>query len=834
MMTVQIESQRPTTLNGRYTVERVLREGEASTVYLARDSQAHRTVVVKTADTTNFDEAAVLLHEREVLMRLDHPGIVRCLDFYKCDDQVGLVLEHVPGQDLEQVLTARKRIDEKTARDWAVQMADIITVLHEQRPPILYRDLKPSNVVLRPDGRLVLVDFGAARLRNHGPKDTVALGTPGYAPPEQYGQGTDERADVYTLGVTLFELLSGRDPRDFGFAFPSMRELEVEVSPGLDAVIQKAIQRDAKDRYASIQAMRAALHAPRHNVASLGIALCAAMAYAVSVVVTPEPILRFIFGASAFVCAAWAGMLRLDVPTDGLGADDRPSWQTHATRIAVVIGAALLGAAPLVLPAPSANAHLRRLVLETFHHPVPVDGSPLFLFCLVLFFCTLGFLCGRAFTKRLAWPIPVGLAAFAGALLLGHVALDTRTDVGGGAVFNDPPPLWTKQLGTSGAQRIGIFSLDDGTEARRLVMQTDRDYRVLDEATGADLFKGALATGDTVWSPRGLLIEASDKRISARTITRGEEKWRLDLDKPVTCLMDDGSEVFVVTGASLRCLDTATGKTLWRWTAPDDASPLAFGIGFQAGASASRGIFVVGTQGGKQLHGLDRASGEQRWQRRLDVTDPQFTFGAGSRRFWVSENRLLFIDVGTGNTVFDVPFQTTGFNGMAPVGEDRFAIASAGGIHLLDLQNGRTLWTARSAGANLRTVQSSPLGPVVQEAGGRLMRLNGDTGHAEWEWWPGDFGAHIIPSNQPPSFTGPSATALFVQGEVGGPLYAVDADAGVMAWRHAVEPGTRVVQVNQGPTALLLLTSDARQQLTLTALPPPTELIGRRRGLVRR
>lgn len=827
-MTVQIESKRLTVLNGRYTVEQVLREGEASTVYLARDNQAHRTVVVKTADAANFDEASVLVHEREVLMRLDHPGIVRCLDFYKCDGQVGLVLEHVPGQDLEQVLTARKRIDENTARDWAVQLADIITVLHEQRPPILYRDLKPSNVVLRPDGRLVLVDFGAARLRNHGPKDTVALGTPGYAPPEQYGQGTDERADVYTLGVTLFELLSGRDPRDFGFAFPPMRELEVEVSAGLDAIVQKAVQRDAKDRYASIQAMRAALRAPRRNVASLVIALCAAAAYAVGVVVTPEPMMRFIFGATAFVCAAWAGLLRLDVPTDGAGADDRPSWQTHAARIAVVLGAALLGAAPLVLPAPAANAHLRRLLLDTIHRPVPVDGSPAFLFCLVLFFCVLGFLCGRAFTRRLPWPVPVGLAAFTAVLLLGHVALNTRTDNGGGAAFNDPAPLWTKVLGTAGAQSLEVSALDGPAEGGRVALRMENEYRLLDASNGADVFSGTTEMREPLRAQGGIVVERQGQRITGRQISDGKEKWHVEAGKPITRVMQDADAVYVISGPTIESLNPATGVARWTWNAPDGQPALALGGGFAVGPRGGGDIFMVASRDGHTLMGLDRTNGVERWKRALDVTNPEFSFPIGNRRAWLSQDRLMFLDMDTGKTALEMPLPASTFGGIMQVGENRYIVSRGDGLMGIDGTNGSTLWTVQVPAERLRVMQVSPTGPIVQEAGGRLMRLDPDTGRVAWEWWPGDLTAHVIPSDQSPAFTGPSPHALFVQAQTGGPLYAVDGDAGALAWRHAVEPGTRVVRAFQGLNALLLLTSNARQEMTLTALPSPAELIGRR------
>ena len=827
-MTLQSEPKSPTVLNGRYVIELVLREGDKTGVYLARDERSHRDVVVKTARAAEFDEASVLVREREMLMRLDHPGIMRCLDFFKSDDLVALVLEHVPGQDLEQVLAARKRVDEKTAREWGVQLADILTVLHDQQPAVLYRDLKPSNVVLRPDGRLVLVDFGAARLHSQSPKDTVPLGTPGYAPPEQYGQGTDERADVYTLGVTLFELLSGRDPRDFGFSFPSLRELGVQVSPELDAIVQRAVQHDAGQRFPSIQAMRAALRPPRRNLTSLAVALCATLAYALGVVATPEPLLRFIFGAAAFACAAWAGLLRVSGSAEGRSDQDRPSWHATAARIAVVMGAAVLGAAPLVLPGPSANAHLRRLLLDASHRAVPVDGSSALLLGLVLLLGALGFMCGRAFTRRLPWPVPVGLAAFTAALLLGHLGLDTRADSATQATFNDPRPLWTKTLGAIGLQRLEIGMLDGSTETGRVGLRTEREYRVLDTASGNELFKGTTEMQAPLRAQNGMLVEHLGQRLTGRQVSDGKEAWHLDIDKPVLRVMMDADEIFVVAGATVRSIDPTSGRVRWTWTAPDNAPPLAMGGGFQVGPKNPGGVFVVASQGGRVIHGLDRASGEQSWQRDLDVTTPEFSFGIADRRVWVSQDRLLFINVNTGKTAIDVPFETAGFGGMMQVGDDRYIVSRADSILGVDGRDGHTLWTARVPGEALRVMQVSPTGVVVQEAGGRIMRLDGDTGRVAWEWWPGDFGAHLVPSNQPPVFVGPAPRALFVQAEPGSPLMAIDGDAGVVAWRHAVEPGTRVVRVTQGLHALLLLSYDAQQQLTLTALPPPAELVDAR------
>ncbi|HEU5100399.1 MAG TPA: serine/threonine-protein kinase, partial [Roseiflexaceae bacterium] len=228
-------------IQDRYRLIRLLGSGGFGAVYLAEDQRLGRAVALKEMDAARLgpDERAVAeqLFEREarMLASLDHPGLTRIWDFFQHDRRAFLVMEYVPGRTLRDLVQARGGpLDESLVLECALQLCDVLAYLHSRQPPVIFRDLKPANVMVVPgDGRweigdgsipspnsqlpaprFVLIDFGIARLfKPDQPGDTLIIGTPGYAPPEQYGQGqTDQRSDIYSLGATLYELLTLRPP----------------------------------------------------------------------------------------------------------------------------------------------------------------------------------------------------------------------------------------------------------------------------------------------------------------------------------------------------------------------------------------------------------------------------------------------------------------------------------------------------------------------------------------------------------------------------------------------------------------------------------------------
>jgi len=186
-------------------------------------------------------------HEAEMLAALNHPNLPRVTDHFEQDGKAYLVMEYVPGETLLSFLM-REGLPQPQARvfEWARQLCDALDYLHTQRPPIIFRDLKPANIMLMPNGQVKLIDFGIARLFKPGQaKDTQAFGTIGYSAPEQYGKGqTDARSDVYSLGVLLHQLLTGYDPTSTPFHLPPASQVNLNLPQQLSDALSAATDSD--------------------------------------------------------------------------------------------------------------------------------------------------------------------------------------------------------------------------------------------------------------------------------------------------------------------------------------------------------------------------------------------------------------------------------------------------------------------------------------------------------------------------------------------------------------------------------------------------------------
>ena len=257
-------------LQNRYIIVRRLGRGGMGAVYAASDAR----ITGKLWAVKEMSDAAItnplekqqaigaFRQEAEMLARLNHPNLPAVTDFFSEGGKQYLVMELVAGQTLEALLAARPGpFPEAQVLDWVNQLCDVLNYLHNQQPPIVFRDLKPSNIMLEDSGRIKLIDFGIARLFKPGrASDTQAMGTPGYAAPEQYGRGqTDARSDVYSLGVVMHNLLTKHDPSLNPFNFLPVRQLNPAVSPQVEAVIVRALRANPAERYQSVLEMRAAL-----------------------------------------------------------------------------------------------------------------------------------------------------------------------------------------------------------------------------------------------------------------------------------------------------------------------------------------------------------------------------------------------------------------------------------------------------------------------------------------------------------------------------------------------------------------------------------------------
>lgn len=273
---------------GTYLLKQEVARGGMGAIYQAEDVQNRRLVAIKEAC---LDPVACegrrdqirerLIHEMEVLKPLDHPNIPKIYDQFSSRNNEYLVMEFIEGQTVmhiqQQTLRQDELLEESRVLGWLFQVLDALAYLHEQPRPIIHRDIKPENLILRADGRVMLVDFGLMKqveqqLEESGPL-IQAVGTVEYAPPEQYAESsapTDARTDIYSLGAAMYYLLAGRLPPravdrmlptsiNVSKRLPPIRPLNPTVSKRTEQVIFKALEIDPEQRYQTARQMRETL-----------------------------------------------------------------------------------------------------------------------------------------------------------------------------------------------------------------------------------------------------------------------------------------------------------------------------------------------------------------------------------------------------------------------------------------------------------------------------------------------------------------------------------------------------------------------------------------------
>ena len=260
-------AQTGSVIDNKYEILKQIGKGGMSTVYLAMDKRLNKQWAVKEInkavnDKNNEVVVQSLLAEANLMKRLDHPSLPRIVDIIDNGRTIYVIMDYIEGESLDKILNTNGPQPQALVVEWAKQLCDVLSYLHNQKPPIIYRDMKPANIMLKPEGNLKLIDFGIAReYKQNNMTDTVSLGTRGYAAPEQFGGmgQTDARTDIYCLGVTLYHLLTGQNPAEPPYELYPIRQWNPSLSSGLEYIVQKCTQLNPDDRYQNCDELMYAL-----------------------------------------------------------------------------------------------------------------------------------------------------------------------------------------------------------------------------------------------------------------------------------------------------------------------------------------------------------------------------------------------------------------------------------------------------------------------------------------------------------------------------------------------------------------------------------------------
>lgn len=253
-------------IDGKYKILNKVGQGGMSVVYLAMNEKANKQWAIKEVRKDGVKDFEIikqgLVVETDLLKKLSHPSLPSIIDVIEGPDTFLIVMDYIQGNPLSKALEEYGAQPQEYVIEWAKQLCDVLEYLHTRTPPIIYRDMKPANIMLKPDGNICLIDFGTAReFKEKNLADTTCLGTVGYAAPEQFGGmgQTDARTDIYCLGATLYHLVTGRNPCDPPYEILPIRQVNPALSSGLERIIQKCTQRNPDDRYQSCAELMYAL-----------------------------------------------------------------------------------------------------------------------------------------------------------------------------------------------------------------------------------------------------------------------------------------------------------------------------------------------------------------------------------------------------------------------------------------------------------------------------------------------------------------------------------------------------------------------------------------------
>jgi serine/threonine-protein kinase len=276
-----------------YWITRIIKQGGQGSVYQGIDQHGRIYAIKEMRDHfTDPKERIEAMHrfdaEAEILQRLSHPRVPRVYSHFTDEGRHYLTMDFVSGDDLEHIAERRGAIPEPEVLEWAAQICDVLDHLHSEG--LVYRDVKPSNIMLDQNGDIKLVDFGIAKILKPSNRGGTQIGTPGYAPPEQYQGLATPASDIYALGATLHHLITGRDPTDEPpFSFPPPHTLNSAISQRTSDALMRALQMKPEDRYDTVRAFRDALLPPQPAPQQVRVAPAPAAAYPTVAPPPPTP-----------------------------------------------------------------------------------------------------------------------------------------------------------------------------------------------------------------------------------------------------------------------------------------------------------------------------------------------------------------------------------------------------------------------------------------------------------------------------------------------------------------------------------------------------------------
>jgi len=272
-----------TILNGRYEIKRKINSGGMGAVYEALDrrfdgiSCAVKEMLSSPDDEKEDREYMIgrFKEEAGLLYKLRHPNLPVVKDYFVENERYYLVMDYIEGENLDRVISGYPGgMPEETAIEWSIQVLDALDFLHKQDPPVVYRDLKPANIMLKSsDKKIILVDFGLARpVKEDSKTIKTAAGTPSYAPMEVFQGNPTPRSDIYSLGATMYHMLTGEKPSGI-FSFQPLKQVRPNISVELSSAVMKALEMKADNRYESARKMKETLENLSHSPAEAPISL---------------------------------------------------------------------------------------------------------------------------------------------------------------------------------------------------------------------------------------------------------------------------------------------------------------------------------------------------------------------------------------------------------------------------------------------------------------------------------------------------------------------------------------------------------------------------------